>query len=317
MQPFLMVKPDGICRGLLPMVRAALQSYGVTVREEREVEFRRGDVPLLWPRIQSATHPLTVELLTRYLTSGPSRLLLLDPPQCLAAAQQVKHSLRRRFGDRMFGNLVHVADDPAAAEREWRVLNTPAGARTGDLVSPLPSARAADAAEVTVSEEQAVAECALLWSELTEGRFEIRHTPSVSSPAHEHQLLLHDDDVNTPDTFVEGLLAAVPRLTLADALHLTVQLDFTDAAPVATCTERSYSELAERLRAHGIERLSMQARPATDAPVQHCSFRDIPIPASGPGPISTRACAGEQDVLLTAVGGFDASPGTGAGAHDQ
>jgi nucleoside diphosphate kinase len=268
---FLLVKPDGVNRGLLPMVRSALTAQGSAIAAEQDVVFRDGDIPLLWPRIQAHTHPLTVRLITLYLTSAPSRLVALGSIAELPAAQGVKRSIRRRFGNRMFGNLIHAADSPEEAARELEFLLAPATGRDRMAMRH----PAAQGTVSRISSAEAAAECNRIWADLNSGRFLLRSDAIVARSTDEYQVVLHDDDVNTPDDFVGGLLEVFPQLGLGEALHAVVQLDFTDSSPIVSCAEAEFESISERLAAEGIRNISLHRRPSPQLDIA-CGLVDVP-----------------------------------------
>ncbi|GIE56790.1 hypothetical protein Aoc01nite_21920 [Actinoplanes octamycinicus] len=76
------------------------------------------DVRFLWSEYTEDGHVLMHAFLDRYLCSGPSEVLLLEGPDAFEAARRVKRTIRSRYANGPFANLLHTAEHPAELGRQ-------------------------------------------------------------------------------------------------------------------------------------------------------------------------------------------------------
>lgn len=129
---FIMVKPDGVSRGLVGEVITRLERKGLQLKQIRLLQI---DEPLA--RSHYAEHvekPFFPELLS-FITSGPVVAMQWSGREAVGVARTLMGStdpaaadpgtLRGDFGLEVTANLVHGSDSPVSAERELRLFFPP------------------------------------------------------------------------------------------------------------------------------------------------------------------------------------------------
>lgn len=124
-QTFVMIKPDGVQRGLIGEIIARFEKRGL-----RLVAARFQTVPKSLAEKHYAVHkgkPF-YEGLIAYIMSGPVMAMVWEGPDAIAAARQTMGatrpleaapgSIRHDFGLEIGRNLVHGSDGPETAEFE-------------------------------------------------------------------------------------------------------------------------------------------------------------------------------------------------------
>jgi nucleoside-diphosphate kinase len=125
----VLVKPDGVSRGLVGEVISRIERKGLTLAalELRQVERAVAEQ-------HYAEHdgkPFFASLL-EFITSGPVVAIVVEGPRAIAAFRQlaggtdpvekaVPGSLRGDFGTEVQYNLVHGSDSPESAAREIKL----------------------------------------------------------------------------------------------------------------------------------------------------------------------------------------------------
>ncbi|MFO8061237.1 MAG: nucleoside-diphosphate kinase [Bacillota bacterium] len=129
---FVMVKPDGVQRGLIGEIIARLERRQVkliaakVMRMDRSLAERHYDVHRGKPFFSS---------LIEYITSGPVVSMVWEGPNAIAAVRATMGSthpleatpgtVRGDFGLDIDRNLVHSSDGPETAEREVSLFFEP------------------------------------------------------------------------------------------------------------------------------------------------------------------------------------------------
>ncbi|WP_203758880.1 hypothetical protein [Actinoplanes octamycinicus] len=99
-------------------MEAAVAAEGLTVVCRHPVTLTPADVRFLWSEYTEDGHVLMHAFLDRYLCSGPSEVLLLEGPDAFEAARRVKRTIRSRYANGPFANLLHTAEHPAELGRQ-------------------------------------------------------------------------------------------------------------------------------------------------------------------------------------------------------
>jgi nucleoside diphosphate kinase len=119
---FLLFKPDALERGLLEDCLAQVARAGLRVLEQHTLLLTAAQMAEVWSGIDPDRRPLTAGLMRRYLSEGPSRLVLVDGPGAAARSLALKGAIRRRHGAVYYANLVHTPDSADEARRELGAL---------------------------------------------------------------------------------------------------------------------------------------------------------------------------------------------------
>ncbi|MGW2027771.1 nucleoside-diphosphate kinase, partial [Streptomyces decoyicus] len=91
----VLVKPDGVSRGLAPEVVRALRQAGLAVEPVGHLRLTRAQAERWYPeKLNEPDGPLTLA----YLCEGPMLLLAVVGDDALRRTRCVKKDIRRRFG---------------------------------------------------------------------------------------------------------------------------------------------------------------------------------------------------------------------------
>ncbi|MEV4280676.1 nucleoside-diphosphate kinase [Actinoplanes xinjiangensis] len=118
MHAFVLLKPDCRRRGLTGEVERAVGAAGLTVDGRRVVTLSPADVRHLWSEYSDAGHGLTLGFLDRYLTTGSSEVLLVSGPDAFETARRIKRTIRARYADGPFANVIHAAERAGELARQ-------------------------------------------------------------------------------------------------------------------------------------------------------------------------------------------------------
>jgi len=122
---FLMIKPDGVQRGLVGEIVARLEQKGL---ELRALKLKNLDIETAKKHYAEHRDKPFYDHLVYYITSGPIIIMALEGFNAVRAVRQLvgattpinaaPGSLRGDFCLEQVRNLVHAADSPEAASRE-------------------------------------------------------------------------------------------------------------------------------------------------------------------------------------------------------
>lgn len=122
---FVMVKPDGVRRGLMGEIIRRMENKGLVVREMKLFTIDRDLAERHYG--EHRAKPFFGELVS-FITSGPVVAMVLEGPGAVSAARQVMGatnpleaapgSIRGDFATVITENLVHGSDSPESADRE-------------------------------------------------------------------------------------------------------------------------------------------------------------------------------------------------------
>ncbi|WP_280298502.1 nucleoside-diphosphate kinase [Nocardia neocaledoniensis] len=125
-QTLVLIKPDGVSRGLVGEVLARIERKGLTLAA---LELKTVSVELAKEHYaEHAERPFFGSLI-EFITSGPVVAAVLDGPRAIAAFRQLAGgtdpvekatpgTIRGDFGLETQFNLVHGSDSPESAKRE-------------------------------------------------------------------------------------------------------------------------------------------------------------------------------------------------------
>jgi nucleoside-diphosphate kinase len=125
----VLVKPDGVSRGLVGEVISRIERKGLKLVA---LELRNVDRDLAEQHYAEHAGKGFYEDLLSFITSGPVAALVVEGPRAAAAFRQLAGgtdpvekaatgSIRGDFGMEVQYNLVHGSDSPESAEREVKL----------------------------------------------------------------------------------------------------------------------------------------------------------------------------------------------------
>ncbi|WP_176955190.1 nucleoside-diphosphate kinase [Sinosporangium album] len=121
----VLVKPDGVSRGLAPEVVLALRRAGLAVEPVGRLHLTRRQAERWYPeKLDEPDGPLTMD----YLCEGPMLLLAVVGDDALRRTRGVKKEVRRRFGTDARRNVAHCPETIGERDHERAVF--------GPLVRP-------------------------------------------------------------------------------------------------------------------------------------------------------------------------------------
>ncbi|MER5372769.1 nucleoside-diphosphate kinase [Streptomyces sp. NPDC002553] len=121
----VLVKPDGVSRGLAPEVVRALRQAGLTVEPVGHLRLTPAQATRWYPeKLNEPDGPLTLA----YLCEGPMLLLAVVGDDALRRTRRVKQDIRRRFGTDDRRNVAHCPETRGERNHERSVF--------GPLVRP-------------------------------------------------------------------------------------------------------------------------------------------------------------------------------------
>jgi nucleoside-diphosphate kinase len=122
---FLMIKPDGVKRGLVGQIISRLEEKGL---ELRALKLKNLDIETARTHYAEHSDKPFYDHLVYYVTSGPIIVMAVEGFNAVRAVRQLvgatnpieamPGSLRGDFCLEQVRNLVHAADSPEAASRE-------------------------------------------------------------------------------------------------------------------------------------------------------------------------------------------------------
>lgn len=115
----MLVKPDGLSRGLAPEVIRALRQTGLEVEPVGRLHLTRQQVERWYPeKLNEPDGPLTLT----YLCEGPMLLLAVVGDDALRRAHRVKRDVRRRWGTDARRNVAHCPETIGERDHERAVF---------------------------------------------------------------------------------------------------------------------------------------------------------------------------------------------------
>lgn len=122
---FLMVKPDGVQRGLIGEVVSRFERKGLKLIGAKFLQMTREQAEYHYAEHKGKDF---YEDLVRFITSGPVFAMVWEGDDCIELARKIigktnvmdsqPGSIRGDFAAHTPRNIVHGADSPASAERE-------------------------------------------------------------------------------------------------------------------------------------------------------------------------------------------------------
>ncbi len=131
----VLIKPDGLSRGLLPTIISRIQDAGLIITEQKYItaseEQCRGHYHVK-TRNYGATETQIVDYLCKsYVKDNSVCALIVEGENAVAVAHEIKMKIRKEFGidtiekadseGRALHNVMHASETPAHAEMEIEI----------------------------------------------------------------------------------------------------------------------------------------------------------------------------------------------------
>mgnify|MGYP001571510617 FL=1 len=124
-ETLLMVKPDGIDKGLVPIIRRLLIQSGLTVRQETNFLLEERFIKELYKEYMNRDYFPT---LLQFLISQNVVVFLVEGENAISAVRGIigkrvpPHGLRAHYAEDIVRNIAHGPDSPEAAVREIKLF---------------------------------------------------------------------------------------------------------------------------------------------------------------------------------------------------
>lgn len=126
---FVMVKPDGVAKGLTDEIVARIERAGLKIVSTRRMRLDRG----LAEELYSVHHGKDFfDRLVEHVLSGEVAVMLVEGENAITRmreltgatdpAKAAKGTIRGDFGSSITENIIHAADSAESAEREMRIF---------------------------------------------------------------------------------------------------------------------------------------------------------------------------------------------------
>ncbi len=119
-QSLIIIKPDGIVKGLIGIIYQTLLQYGLSVTEVVRQQLPRNWVEKLYANEQ---HEVYYEEVVSWVSSAPVLLLKVEGEEAVEKAKwkiigRYPHGIRGQYSENCIKNVAHTPIDAEAAERE-------------------------------------------------------------------------------------------------------------------------------------------------------------------------------------------------------
>lgn len=131
-QTFVMIKPDGVARGLTGEVIKRLESQGLKILAMKMLMLDRRTAERLYDVHRGK--PFFKELV-EFVTSGPVVTMILEGENAVSLTRKMigttdpakaePGTLRGDFGGGVVTNIIHAADSPENAKKEMEIIFKP------------------------------------------------------------------------------------------------------------------------------------------------------------------------------------------------
>ena len=126
---FVMVKPDGVAKGLTDEIVARIERAGLKIVSMRRMKLDRGLAEELYSVHQGKDF---FERLVEHVLSGEVVVMLVEGERAIARMRELsgatdptkaaKGTIRSDFGSSITENIIHAADSSESAEQEIRIF---------------------------------------------------------------------------------------------------------------------------------------------------------------------------------------------------
>lgn len=256
----VLIKPDGVIRGLESNIVRILVEVGLSVMWREEVVITRPMITRLWPEFTPRLHELSLMLMEYYLVDNKSIALGVRGVNVNEKTAQAKEIIRKRYKVGMLANVVHAACTQREAamqvsllcpNREFPILN----AKDESVVRrDLPGF---DWKNRLVNRRKLRTLTSQVWRRYPK----VESTPIPMGLETTHAVLVSTDGKNTLDSAVGALLNGIPSLRIEEALLLALDIDVRGQLAVAIGGATNCHQTADGLRIAGLEQVSVRCLP--------------------------------------------------------
>lgn len=131
-QTFVMIKPDGVARGLTGEVIKRLESQGLKILAMKMLTLDRRTAERLYDVHRGKAF---FKGLVEFVTSGPVVTMILEGENAVSITRKMigatdpakaePGTIRGDFGGGVMTNIIHAADSPENAKREMEIIFKP------------------------------------------------------------------------------------------------------------------------------------------------------------------------------------------------
>ena len=124
----LMVKPDGVERGLVNSIRQILIQNGLVIKLEARKTLKPATVEMLYWNISDVRHRDYFSDLVAFMSSSPVHIFVVDGYDAVNKVRQIigkrvpASGIRARWAESIIKNVAHGPHTPARAKREMQLL---------------------------------------------------------------------------------------------------------------------------------------------------------------------------------------------------
>jgi nucleoside diphosphate kinase len=255
MYTLMMLKPDATSAPyIIEEVAHSIGQSRLAIEHQVDMRLAVTDVQQLFPAFDPAECPITVTLLTRYLTSGDVRFIVLRGPDCIDLALSMRRRIRQRFAVGCFCNCLHAAADPGEAvmQLSWLSdrLSRPFPWLHGQNCYWAPPKLLGVFGKLTTVDRSAVeAEAAEVWREAAQAGWDHLWQSSWMEGS---ATTLISDSAHSID-YVVSALVDLGIMPLATAIRAVLQVDRIGRDVIYAGSNAAAAMLADRLRVLGLD----------------------------------------------------------------
>jgi nucleoside-diphosphate kinase len=124
----LVVKPDGVERGLVDSIRQILIRNGLVIKREVRKTLKSATVEMLYWNISDVRHRDYFSELVTFMSSSPVHIFVVDGYDAVNKVRQIigkrvpASGIRARWAESIIRNVAHGPHTPARAKREIQLL---------------------------------------------------------------------------------------------------------------------------------------------------------------------------------------------------
>ncbi|MGF6534286.1 nucleoside diphosphate kinase [Paraburkholderia sp. GAS206C] len=232
-----LLKPDGYDSiAVRKMLEAAIELNGLSILQRKIVNFKREDIPRLWPIFSAGLHPINAAIYVEYMTNGFCEAILVEGMLAIENSLEIKKQIRSRFETCAYENAVHCPGDAEEFLANYEIL-------FGEN-SYIPSTKWPEWSKKgvfgrlsTISPAEAAQLASELWKIRQEKGWAGLFTSLEQSLDLGSQAILYPGDPNSIDYGLSVLAEALPNRSTWDVVRLYIQAEVHGSAVIANGDE--------------------------------------------------------------------------------